>query len=363
MSSTNIAVDPKSANFRVLVTGGRGLVGQAIQTVCSSLSEWQPNGYEFHFTDSSEADLTDLEQTRSLFNRIRPHFVIHLAAMVGGLFKNMNANLDFYLVNSRINENVLQSCAEHRVQKCISCLSTCIFPDKTNYPIDEQMIHNGPPHTSNYGYSYAKRMLDVLNHGYTDKLTRQQNAAKTPTELSPAKPPNHHPHLFTAIIPTNVYGPSDNFHLDDAHVIPALIHRAYLEARRCLEQNRTEAVLDVYGSGRPMRQFIYSSDLARLIVWALQHYEEIDPIILSVDEQDEISIGQAAQVVTNAIGQHFKINFTLKFDTSQADGQFKKTANNAKLRSYLPDFEFTGFEEGIQHTVSWFCEHYERARK
>ena len=95
--------------------------------------------------------------------------MIHLAAKVGGLYGNMRANLEFFRINMTINDNVLSLCHEYKVEKVVSCLSTCIFPDKTTYPIDETMVHNGPPHTSNYGYSYAKRMIDVLNKGYNQQ--------------------------------------------------------------------------------------------------------------------------------------------------------------------------------------------------
>lgn len=101
------------------------------------------------------------EQTKKLFEKYRPTYVIHLAAFVGGLFKNMRLKLQFYNDNMAMNSNVLRCCSEFGVKKCVSCLSTCIFPDKTTYPIDETMVHNGPPHTSNEGYAYAKRMLDV----------------------------------------------------------------------------------------------------------------------------------------------------------------------------------------------------------
>ena len=100
---------------------------------------------------------------RAIFEKHRPTHVIHLAAKVGGLFANMNANLDFFNDNMSMNQNVLKMSHEFGVEKVVSCLSTCIFPDKTTYPIDETMVHNGPPHDSNSGYSYAKRMLDVLN--------------------------------------------------------------------------------------------------------------------------------------------------------------------------------------------------------
>lgn len=110
-----------------------------------------------------------------------------------------------------------------------------------------------------------------------------------------------------------------------------------------------------------MRQFIYSLDLAKLIIWVLEEYSEITPIILSVGEEDEISIGRAAQLIADAFSAEVKLE--LEFDRSYSDGQHKKTANNAKLRSYLPDFEFTPIEEGIRQSVQWFVRNYSEARK
>uniref|UniRef100_A0AC34GD59 NAD-dependent epimerase/dehydratase domain-containing protein n=1 Tax=Panagrolaimus sp. ES5 TaxID=591445 RepID=A0AC34GD59_9BILA len=158
------------APVTILVTGGSGLVGTAISKVviggeCRVNENWK-------FISSSDCDLTDLEAVRRLFEAVKPTHVIHLAAMVGGLFHNMSHNLEFFTKNMAINQNVLQCCHEFDVKKCVSCLSTCIFPDKTSYPIDETMIHNGPPHPSNFGYSYAKRMIDVLNHGYASEHNR-----------------------------------------------------------------------------------------------------------------------------------------------------------------------------------------------
>lgn len=106
---------------------------------------------------------SNAEETQKIFDKYKPTHVIHLAAMVGGLFRNMRLNLDFFTVNMAINTNVLAAAHDHHVQKVVSCLSTCIFPDKTSYPIDETMIHNGVPHDSNFGYSHAKRMIDILN--------------------------------------------------------------------------------------------------------------------------------------------------------------------------------------------------------
>lgn len=124
-----------------------------------------------------------------------------------------------------------------------------------------------------------------------------------------------------------------------------------------------KAELCVFGSGRPMRQFIYAGDLGRLLLWTLRSYEETEPIILSVDASDEISIGQAAEAIAKALERRLGVQFELRFDQTQPDGQHRKTASNLKLRRYLPQFEFTRFEAGVERTVDWFCEHYDRARK
>jgi GDP-L-fucose synthase len=192
----------------VLVTGGTGLVGKAIETVInddkakgvvSSSEVW-------YFASSKDADLRDRASIRALFERVKPTHVIHLAAMVGGLFRNLRYKVEFYRENVLINDNVMECCREFQVQKLVSCLSTCIFPDKTTYPIDETMIHNGPPHTSNEGYAYAKRMIDVMNRCYREEYNCN----------------------YTSIIPTNIFGPFDNFSIEDGHVIPGLIHKCYL---------------------------------------------------------------------------------------------------------------------------------------
>ena len=229
-----------------------------------------------------------------------------------------------------MDDNVMECCREFKVAKLVSCLSTCIFPDKTTYPIDETMVHNGPPHGSNAPYAYAKRMIDVMNQAYAKEYGCQ----------------------YTSIIPTNVYGPHDNFNIEDGHVIPGLIHKCYLA-----KKNGTDFI--IWGTGKPLRQFIYSLDLAKLIVWVLRGYDETDPLILSVDEEAEVSIRDVAFMIAKAM----KFEGKVVFDSSKSDGQFKKTASNSKLRKYLPDFKFATMEDGVQSAVDWFCTNYDRARK
>lgn len=157
---------------------------------------------------------------------------------------------------------------------------------------------------------------------------------------------------FTSIIPTNIYGPHDNFSIQNGHVIPGLIHKCYLA-----KQNNTP--FTIWGSGTPLRQFVYSLDLAELTVWVMREYHDPTPITLSVDEQEEVSIKEVALSVAKAM----EFEGEIKFDTSKADGQFKKTAANHKLRKYRPDYKFTSMDEGIQKAVDWFVEHYDTCRR
>jgi len=312
----------------ILVTGGTGLYGTAIQEVIKDDPVAQKENWVF--LSSKDGNLIDRGNVERIFERHKPTHVIHLAALVGGLFHNMRKKVDFYRDNTIINDNVMECCRIHGVVKLVSCLSTCIFPDKTPYPIDETMVHNGPPHTSNMGYSMAKRMIDVMNHCYKDQYGLN----------------------WTSVIPTNIYGPHDNFAIEDGHVIPGLIHKCYVAKR-----DNTDFV--IWGSGSPLRQFIFSKDLAFLTLWTLRNYDSVEPIVLSVDEVAEVSIKQVAEMIAEAMD--FKGNVVC--DTTKADGQHKKTASNKKLRTYLPDYHFTPIKDGIKESVDWFVANYETARK
>ncbi|RUS13786.1 hypothetical protein BC937DRAFT_94781 [Endogone sp. FLAS-F59071] len=317
----------------ILVTGGSGLVGKAIEWVIENETDkryGKREGEKWIFLTSKDGDLRDQAATKAIFAKYKPTHVIHLAALVGGLFKNMRYKLDFLRDNLLINDNVLHTAYEHGCKKVVSCLSTCVFPDKTTYPIDETMVHNGPPHESNFGYAHSKRMIDVQNHAYHEQYGCH----------------------FTSVIPTNVFGPHDNYSLEDSHVLPGLTHKCYLA-----KKNGTPFV--VSGTGSPLRQFIYSRDLAKLFIWTLREYQEIDPIILSVGENDEVSIKAVADAIVDTLG--FQGEYL--FDTTKADGQFKKTASNKKLLGLLPGFEFTPFNKAVEESVKWFLKNYDTVRK
>jgi GDP-L-fucose synthase len=302
----------------VLVTGGSGLIGNAIQ-------ELQKNYKEYYFVsvNSKSCDLTNYDETFKLINMVKPNIIIHLAACVGGLYKNMSQKVKMFEDNLLINTHVIKAAHVSNVQHIIACLSTCVFPDQTTYPISESMLHDGPPHNSNEGYAYAKRMLEIQCKLYNTEFNRN----------------------YICIIPTNVYGPYDNFNLEDAHVIPALIHTCYLAKQKGIP-------FEVKGSGKPLRQFIYNKDIAKLIFILLDNTFK-ENIILSPTE--EYTIKEVAELINSHFGNE------IVYLHEYSDGQYRKTADNSKLQMF--NFEFTDLKDGIAETISWFIKNYATLRK
>mgnify|MGYP006401872917 FL=1 len=298
----------------LLVTGGTGLVGSVINADIK--------------LSTKDVDLRDFKSTLNLFKHFKPKKVIHCAARVGGLGGNMNYKGEYFYDNMMMNLNVLEASRRVGVKKVVSFMSTCVFPDDVEYPLTEKKIHLGEPHHSNYPYAYAKRMVDIQSRAYKEQYGLN----------------------YVSVIPTNIYGPNDNFDLHQGHVMPMLIHKCYLA-----KKNGTD--LNVWGTGNALREFIYSEDIARLTEWVLNNYEEDEPIIFSPSQ--EITIRYMVDLIVENL--NFKGNVV--FDTEKPEGQFRKPSDNSKLKSYLPGFEFTSVEDGIKKTVDWFVNNYENVRK
>lgn len=315
----------------ILVTGGRGLVGSAIRELYKA-DKYKNLNKKYHmvFINSTHADLTNYMDTIKIFMKHKPNIVIHLAANVGGLFKNMKQKVNMLEDNLVINMNVIKCCKEFDVEKCISCLSTCIFPDKVEYPITEDQLHNGPPHPSNYAYAYAKRFIDIQNKAYNEQYYTK----------------------YFSIIPCNIYGKNDNYSIRDGHVIPSLIHKCYLAKKE-------GKPFKILGTGKPLRQFIYNVDLARYIMRIVDEYDGLENIIISSNEMDEVSIKD----IGLEIAKNFDYLNNVEFDTSFSDGQYKKTVSNERLRRLFGPLKFTDIKSGIKETVEWFIKNYEKARK
>jgi GDP-L-fucose synthase len=301
-------------NYKTLVTGGSGMVGSAIDADIK--------------LGSMDCDLRDPYAVDALFSQYQPENVIHCAARVGGVGSNMKYKGEYFYDNIMMNTNVIESARKYGVKNLVCFLSTCVFPDKVNYPLTIDQIHTGEPHSSNYSYAYSKRMADIQIRSYKEQYGLN----------------------YKSVIPCNIYGPNDNFHIENGHVLPALIHKCYLA-----KQNNTP--LYIWGSGAPLREFIYSKDVAEITNWILENYDGNEPIILSTSE--EISIKQLVEMVV----KEMEFEGEVIFDTSKPEGQFRKPSDNSKLKELMPDFKFTPMEDGLKETIQWFINNYDNVRK
>ena len=258
-------------------------------------------------------------------------FIIHLAAKVGGVKANTDFVADFYLDNMKINHNVLSQAKEDGVKKVISLLSTCVFPDAPyiNYPLTEDQLHLGPPHKSNFGYAYAKRMVDVMS-----RLYRQQYGCN-----------------FITAIPNNLYGENDNFDLVNGHVIPALMRRIW-EAKF----NDASSV-ECWGDGSPLREFTYSGDIARILLFLLDNYDEPEPI--NIGNTEEYSIKEVVSLLCEYLEYDGKITWNI----NKPSGQHRKPSSNVKLLELgWEEKNYTPFKQGLKNTCEWFKIRYPNVR-
>lgn len=307
--------------MKVLVTGSNGLLGTALRELLGE-------GHIYH--TRKDVDLTDVKSTNDYITHHVKHSgvdtIIHCAAMVGGVQANSNNNETFFIENYKINNNVITSAFENGVKNFVNLSSTCIFPDSNiTYPLTADQIDIAPPHPSNHGYSYAKRLS-----GYQTKIIRQLTGNN-----------------WITIVPTNVYGPNDNFHPDHSHMIPGIIHRAY----NC-KQNNEDFV--IWGDGSPLRQFIHSKDLAKVILWAIDNWNSDVPFMAVND--NEHSVMDIVKIVAKKFGIQ---DDNLIFDETKPKGQFRKPA-----KSDIPkDYQYINLEEGITETIEWFINNYKTLRK
>jgi len=313
--------------MRIVVTGGNGLVGNSIKDIISIY----PN-HAFTFITRQECDLSSWYEVSNYFVRNSFDYIIHLAAKVGGLFKNLDSNIEMFSENIAINENVLKACRQFNIKRGIFCLSSCIFPcNPSTFPMSERAIHESPPHPSNEGYAYAKRMLELQ--------CRLHNKAYG-TE-------------YICLIPVNLYGPHDNFNIRDGHVIPALMNRFHGE------KAKKDGRFIAYGTGRARRQFLYAPDFARLICSILLDgtYDNTEPLICC---WRETSIKQMVECLADVMDIDKN---KLEWDSDKSDGCMRKTVDNYKMWRYLPDgFLFTHMREGLKETYSWFCRNRDNLR-
>jgi len=301
---------------KILVTGSSGLVGRCF------------NGEDFHGITSRDGDLRNPSVISNALSEKKYEGLIHCAGRVGGVLSNSTRYAEFFYDNITINTNVIHSAYEHGIEKLVYFSSTCVFPDKIDYPLSPDKIHLGPPHDSNFAYAYAKRMGQVQIEAY-----RRQYGVN-----------------YFTVIPCNIYGPGDYYNITDGHVIPSLIHKMYL----AMKNNQD---FYVWGTGKPLREFIYSEDVAKLTMNLYNDYHGSEPVILSTSQ--EISIID----IVHLIAKIFAFKGKIVTDPSKPDGQLRKPSDNSVIREMYPDFKFTNFEDGLEKSISWFIGNYDKIRK
>lgn len=303
------------------------MVGSAIKGLVTKQKDLST---KYVFLSSNECDLRDQVQTSEMFKEHKPKQVIHLAAKVGGVKGNTDYVADFYTDNITINTNILQCSFEYKVQKVISLLSTCIYPDEkyVAYPLSEEQIHNGPPHESNFGYAYAKRMLEVQTRAYNKQYKTS----------------------FMCAIPNNIFGEHDNFDLNNGHVVPSIIRKVW-EAK---QNNKKEVV--VWGDGSPLREFTYSKDIAKILLFLLSNQSKLENPVINIGNTNECSILE----ITNKIKKILKYDGEIVFDTTKPNGQHKKPSTNIRLHSLGFDTkkEYTNIDIALKNTCDWFMMSY-----
>jgi len=246
--------------------------------------------------------------------------------------KCQKKKVEYYLSNTIINNNVLKACLENGVKRVCSTTSTVMFPQFIDFPVDEKDIFKGDPNEMVEGYSWSKRMLQILS-----KMISSQNEG----------------FIYTTCVVSNIYGIESNFSLSSGQVVSSLIHKCYIAK----EKNEDFICM---GTGNPKRQFIYVDDLAELLLWAVNKYDDYkEPLILTCPEEEEISIKGLCEIIMKVM----EYNKELKYDLTVKDGAFQRTTSTKKLQNYLPDFKFTPFEIGLNTTIKWFIENYDNIKK
>lgn len=305
-------------NRHVLITGGHGLIGSEI-----------PSGYALAPT-SRELNLLDYRQLREFVADNEISEVIHLAATVGGVRANDRHSFEFFSNNLSINANVMRVCGEFLLNSATFVLSTCVFPTQVQYPLTEDSLHLGEPHHTNFGYAYAKRMLEV-----GARCLRKDRSMQV-----------------RCVIPCNVFGKNDNYNCMHGHVIPSLIHKCYLAKRE-----RTPFA--VWGSGEALREFVYAPDIARALITIHLDNRESVPTEMIVSPSQEYRIKDIVWMIAEAM----EFDGEIVFQTDMPEGIYRKPTDNSRFRAAYPDFNFTDIKTAIKETCDHVRSNYDSIRK
>lgn len=300
---------------RIYVTGHRGLVGSAIVRLAEA------SGISPITATRAELELRDQAAVDSWFETNRPEFVIHCAGTVGGIQANHQCPVDFYYDNMMVHTTVLHAAWESGVQKLLYLGSSCVYPRDCLQPIREEYLMTGPLEPTNEAYAIAK-----ISGLLSCKFYRRQHGCN-----------------FISAMPSNLFGPHDNFDLDSSHVLPALVRRFHAA------KIDGHTHVTVWGTGQPRREFLHVDDLASACLFLMEHYDQEQPI--NVGTGQDVSIAELADLVRSIVYPEARI----RYDSSKPDGTPRKLLDVSRIHA-LGWRHHIELEEGIRETYRWFLE-------
>ena len=296
---------------RILVTGGSGLVGKHLKDILP----------EANYVQSRPWNLSNPNRVDDLLYIFKPNVVVHLAARVGGIMDNITYPVEYLEENTLMNTNLLRACHVHDVERVIAMGSTCMYPDVLEeYPMKEEDLFNGPPPPDNFAYAMSKRCMATQIDSYKKQYNKQ----------------------WSYLIPCNLYGEHDKYEEHHSHFVSALIKKIH-EAKDSVE---------IWGTGKPLRQFMYTGDLARVIKYMIDN-DVVDNFNVAPDYVH--SIEEITKIGMESCG---KGDLNIVYDNTKPDGQYRKDVDSSKLISVMKDFKFTSLEEGIRRVYDNFSQRY-----
>tara|TARA_B100000212_G_C27364407_1_gene529679 strand:- start:190 stop:1113 length:924 start_codon:yes stop_codon:yes gene_type:complete len=303
-------------SMKILLFGSNGLVGSSLKRHLSD-----NKNYKCFFSTRKDTNLFSLEDTKNIIQDFRPNLIINTAAKVGGIHANNTQGSSFLIENLKININILEAIIDLPDIKLINLGSSCIYPLNANNPIKEESFMSGKLEPTNSPYAMAK--LTAIELGKT--LKKEFN------------------HSIINLMPTNLYGPNDNFSEMNSHVIPGLIHKMHLAKKN------NEKIFSIWGTGEPLREFLHVDDLSKAILFINEN--NIEEEILNVGSGTEISIKDLATKIKETV----EYNGDLYFDTNMPDGNPRKLLDSKKIHAFgwSPKIEL---DDGLKSVYNWYLE-------
>ena len=302
---------------KILIFGSNGLVGKSLQRQFEKKYKQE----NLFFSNRNDTDLFSFEETKKTIDAFEPDVLINAAAKVGGIYANNSQRTEFLIENLKINLNILESCIEHKSTLIINLGSSCIYPLDAPNPIKESSIMTGSLEPTNSPYAMAK-------------LTSIELANSLNIQFG---------HTVVNLMPTNLYGPGDNFSDMDSHVIPGLINRMHRATRD------GEEIFKIWGTGKPKREFMHVDDLANAIDYIIEN--KIEEPLINIGSSEEITIKELAVLLKEIIG----FGGDIKFDTTMPDGNPRKLLDSTMIRAFgwVPKIDL---KSGLEQTYNWYLE-------